>query len=147
MTNNTFITVAVYQYSSEAQIIKGLLESEGIKVFLADHLTIDTDPLVSQAIGGVKLKVLAHEAYKAKEIINTIKRNSATDDTEVVCCPNCKSPHIELFSTLKDLKSLGRFIYGVLFCRLPFYTKHKYRCELCETEFDLTTKNPLKVVR
>ncbi len=56
MKNEIFSTVAVFQYSSEAQIIKGRLESDGIEVFLADNLTIDTDPLVSNAIGGVKLK-------------------------------------------------------------------------------------------
>ncbi|NJW54799.1 DUF2007 domain-containing protein, partial [Salinimicrobium sp. CDJ15-91] len=52
-----FSTVAVFQYSAEAQIIKGRLESEGINSFLVDNHTIDTDPLVSNAIGGVKLKV------------------------------------------------------------------------------------------
>lgn len=45
MKNETFTTVAVFQYSSEAQIVKGRLESDGIEVFLADNLTIDTDPL------------------------------------------------------------------------------------------------------
>ncbi len=50
---NTFIKVASFQYSSEAMIIKGRLEAEGIEVFMKDNNTIDTDPLVSNAIGGV----------------------------------------------------------------------------------------------
>ncbi|WP_342662741.1 hypothetical protein [Gelidibacter mesophilus] len=66
MNNETFTTVAVFQYSTEAQIIKGRLESDGIEVFLSDNLTIDTDPLVSNAIGGIKLKVLSHQAEEAK---------------------------------------------------------------------------------
>ena len=42
MTKNAFVTIAKYQYSSEAQIAKGRLEADGIDVFLADNLTIDT---------------------------------------------------------------------------------------------------------
>ena len=136
MTNETFTTVGVFQYVSEAQIIKGRLESEGIKVFLSDNLTIDTDPLVSRAIGGIKLKVLSYQATEAKQILNSIKKYSVGIEGHPVC-PNCKSIHIELFSTITDLRSLFSFIFGVLFASLPFHTKHKYRCEMCDTEFDL----------
>jgi len=137
MKNGKFTTVAIFQYSSEAQIIKGRLESENIEVFLSDNLTIDTDPLVSNAIGGVKLKVLSHQAKEAKEILNSIEKYSLDDEGNSIHCPNCKSEQIELFSTIKDFKSLFWFIFGVLFSSLPFYTKHKYKCELCLTEFDL----------
>ena len=137
MKKGKFTTVAIFQYSSEAQIIKGRLESENIEVFLTDNLTIDTDPLVSNAIGGVKLKVLSHQAKEAKEILISIEKYSLDDEGNSIHCPNCKSEQIELFSTIKDFKSLFWFIFGVLFSSLPFYTKHKYKCELCLTEFDL----------
>lgn len=137
MRNGKFTTVAVFQYSSEAQIIKGRLKTDGIEVFLSDNLTIDTDPLVSNAIGGVKLKVLSHQAIEAKHILNAIQDYAIDDEGNSVQCPNCKSTHVELFSTIKDLKSFFWFIFGFLFSTLPFYTKHKYRCEVCATEFDL----------
>ncbi|MBA6152120.1 DUF2007 domain-containing protein [Gelidibacter maritimus] len=137
MKNETFTTVAVFQYSTEAQIIKGRLESDGIRVFLSDNLTIDTDPLVSKAIGGIKLKVLSYQAAEAQNILNAIQKYSLDDAGNSIRCPNCKSSYIELFSTIKDLKSLFWFLFGVLFSSLPFYTKHKYRCEMCDTEFDL----------
>ncbi|MGC6429818.1 MAG: putative signal transducing protein [Jejuia sp.] len=135
--SDTFKTIARYQYSSEAQIIKGRLESEGIQVFLSDNFTIDTDPLVSNAIGGVKLKVLSRDALKAQHILETIKKYSVDDEGNVINCPNCGSEKIELFSTIKDVKSFFAFIFGVLFSALPFYTRHKYRCEDCKTEFDI----------
>ncbi|MFS4483998.1 putative signal transducing protein [Hyunsoonleella sp. 2307UL5-6] len=135
--SDTFKTIARYQYSTEAQIIKGRLEAEGIQVFLSDHLTIDTDPLVSNAIGGVKLKVLSTDALKAQHILASINKYSIDDDGNTISCPNCHGNHIELFSTIKDAKSLFWFIFGVLFSSLPFYTRHKYRCEACKTEFDL----------
>ncbi|RXJ52722.1 DUF2007 domain-containing protein [Gelidibacter gilvus] len=137
MKTETFTIVAIFQYSTEAQIIKGRLESDGIKVFLSDNLTIDTDPLVSKAIGGIKLKVLSHQAIEAQTILNSIQPYSLDDKGNSIKCPNCRSTHVELFSTIKDLKSLFWFLFGILFSSLPFYTKHKYRCEMCDTEFDL----------
>ena len=139
--SDTFKTIARFQYSSEAQIIKGRLEADGIQVFLSDNLTIDTDPLVSNAIGGVKLKVLSHQAIEAEDILKSIKKYSINDEGDAVNCPNCNSEKIELFSTIKDAKSLFWFIFGVLFSSLPFYTKHKYRCEDCKTEFDIKWKH------
>lgn len=68
----TFSRVAVFQYSAEAQIIKGRLEAEGIETFLADNHTIDTDPLVSNAIGGVKLR---REAPLAAQNVPILKSN------------------------------------------------------------------------
>ncbi len=135
--NETFKTVAVFQYSSEAYIVKGRLESEGIKVFLFDDLTIDTDPLVSNAIGGVKLKVLANQEQEAIDVLKSIKKYSIDDEGNSINCPSCNSEKIELFSTIKDVKSLFWFVFGLLFSSLPFYTKHKYRCQNCNVEFNL----------
>ena len=39
-----FVLIGRYQYSSEAQIIKGKLEFEGIKVYVRDIVTIDANP-------------------------------------------------------------------------------------------------------
>lgn len=131
--NETFKTVAVFQYSYEAHIVKGRLEADGIKVFLFDDITIDTDPLVSNAIGGVKLKVLSSKEKEALQIINSIKEFSIDDDGNAINCPNCNSEKIEMFSTVKDIKSLFWFVFGILFSLLPFFTRYKYRCQNCNT--------------
>jgi DNA-directed RNA polymerase subunit RPC12/RpoP len=139
--SDTFKTIARFQYSAEAQIIKGRLEAEGIQVFLTDNLTIDTDPLVSNAIGGVKLKVLSHQAQEAESILKSINTYSKDDDGNAIHCPNCNSEKIDLFSTIKDIKSFFAFIIAFIttlfVSTLPLYSKHKYRCEDCKTEFDL----------
>ncbi|GAA4966441.1 DUF2007 domain-containing protein [Algibacter aquimarinus] len=135
--SDTFKTIARFQYSTEAQIIKGRLEADGIKVFLFDNLTIDTDPLVSNAIGGVKLKVLSTDALKAQHILNSIEKFSLDDDGNPINCPNCNSKDVILFSTIKDFKSFIAFIFGFISGTLPFYSKNKYRCDKCNTKFDL----------
>ena len=135
--SDTFKTIARFQYTTEAQIIKGRLEAEGIDVFLKDHLTIDTDPLVSHAIGGVKLQVLSKDAMKAQHILSTIKQYSLDDDGNEINCPNCHSEKVELFSSITDLKSFFVFLFGFILGIFPFYTRYKYKCENCSKEFNI----------
>jgi len=135
--SDTFVTIARYQYSSEAQIVKGRLESDGIEVFLRDNITIDTDPLVSNAIGGVKLKVLAKDASKARSILSSIKKYSINDEGEAIVCWNCGSHHVEMYSTINNFKSLFFFLIGFLAGTLPFSTRYQYKCEDCKTEFPI----------
>lgn len=135
--NENFKTIAVFQYSSEAQIIKGRLESEGVKVFMFDHITIDTDPLVSNAIGGVKLKVLSNQEDQAKHILNSISKYSVNDEGNSIICPQCNSEKIDFFTSVKKNKSLFWFLFGFLLTSLPLYAKHIYKCQDCNTEFDL----------
>ncbi len=135
--SQTFKTIAKFQYSAEAQIIKGRLESEGIQVFLSDNITIDTDPLVSNAIGGIKLKVLAQDAMQAQHILATINKYSIDDEGNPIQCPNCNSEAVAMFSTITDFKSFFAFVFGFISGTLPFYSKDKYRCDDCNTEFDI----------
>ena len=132
---NTFVTIARFPYSTEAQIVKGRLEADGIEVFLRDNLTIDTDPLVSPAIGGVKLKVLAKDEEQARAILKSIKTYAVDDNGEAIKCPNCKQEHIELYSTITDFKSLLSFLIGFITGTLPFSTRYQYKCDDCKTEF------------
>ena len=111
---DTFITIATFQYSSEAHIIRGKLESEGINVFMADAITIDTDPLMSNAIGGVKLKVSSKQEKKAIAILNSISKYSLNDNLEAIVCPNCGSEKVDFLSTIKDFKSLIIYLFSFL---------------------------------
>ena len=132
---DTFTTIATFPYSSEAQIVKGKLQSEGIKVYLADEYTIDSDPLISQAIGGVKIQVLTTQKAEAIAILETIHSTSVDENGAAIICPKCESKSIEYFSTIKDIKSLFFFLFGFILYALPFYVKYTYHCESCKTNF------------
>jgi len=119
---DSFTTIAVFQYSAEAQIIKGRLEAENINVFLADEYTIDTDPMVSNAIGGVKLQVYTEQTEVAKNIIRTIDAGLLKDP---ILCSNCKSSNFSLKMNIKNL-----------FLKLiPVSGKFEYNCADCNTNF------------
>lgn len=130
-----FKQIANYQYTSEAYLFKGKLESEGIEVFLQNENTINTDPLLSNAVGGVKLFVKSEDVLKSKQILSSISEYSVDDKGELLSCPNCGAQKIEFLTTIKDFASLINFIFGILLSIFPFYTKYKYRCENCKFEF------------
>ncbi len=132
-----FTKIAVFQYSSEAQIIKSRLEAEGVEVFLFDQFTVDTDPLVSNAIGGIKLKVWAEDEKKAISILKSISDYSLDDQGQEIECPVCGSSKVELITTVRDIKSFFAFLVSFFTTSLPIHTKHEYRCETCKQKFNL----------
>ena len=133
--SQSLIEIANYQFSSEAYLFKGKLESEGIEVFLQNENTINTDPLLSTALGGVKLFVSSEDVLKARHILDAIPEYSVDDKGELLSCPNCGSQKINMVTTIKDVKSFMAFIYGLLTLSMPLFSKQKYKCESCSFEF------------
>ena len=131
----SLIEIANYQYSSEAYLFKGKLESEGIEVFLQNENTINTDPLLSNALGGVKIFVNSEDVLKARHILDSIPEYSIDDKGELLSCPNCCSQKINMVTTIKDVKSFMAFIFGLLTLSMPLFSKQKYKCENCNIEF------------
>ena len=136
--NDNMITLARFQYSAEAQIVKGRIESEGIEAFLTDQYTIDTDPLVSHAIGGVKLKVWKKDKKQAEEILQNIAEFSLDDEGNAMECPNCKSEKVRYYTSITDLQSFFSFIICLFVAVLPIHVSYKYRCENCNQKFNIS---------
>lgn len=117
----TFYRLASFEYAADVQIIKGKLESEGIPVFLRDENTLNSDPLISNAIGGVKLQVYYKDRERAIAIYNEVRAYALDDNNNPVVCPNCKATKSEVYYT-------GKGILNKLF---PFFEKRKYKCLNC----------------
>ena len=122
--NYTILTT--FPYSTEAQITKAKLEAENISVMLLDEKTIDSDPLISQAIGGVKLLVSNDDFEKALQIYNEIRPYEVDTNGNPIPCPSCNSSHI-LIAPLER-----KNIFHMLF---PFFEKTKHICNDCKTIF------------
>ncbi|MCK5441916.1 MAG: DUF2007 domain-containing protein [Maribacter sp.] len=116
-----FYTIDSFEFPADVQIIRGKLESEGIPVFLKDENTLNSDPLISYAIGGVKLRVYSKHKERALEIYNEIRAYAVDNRGNPIICPNCKSK-----------KSEGYYVRKGIFLKLfPFFEKRKYKCLSC----------------
>ena len=120
--NQEFITIAAFEYVADVQILKGKLESEGIPVFLRDENTLNADPMISYAIGGVKLQVYNKDKNRALAIYDSIRAYAVDEEGSPVVCPNCKATRSEVYHSRK----------GILLKLFPFLEKKRYRCLNCE---------------
>lgn len=124
--NDNFTILDVFEYSAEATVMKAKLDSEGIKTMFMDEKTIDSDPLLSQAIGGVKLLVWNEDLEKAQGIYTKIRTYVKAEDGSEMTCPSCGSHRI-LVAPLRR-----RNVFFMLF---PFFERKRHVCNDCKTIF------------
>lgn len=136
MEEEQFQLLRRFQYSSEAIIYQGKLESQGVEVFLRDNNIVDTNPLYSNAVGGVKLYVRNEDLAKANEILGEVSLYSVDDNHNPIKCPKCGSEAIDLMTSIKDWKSFLYFFILFFLFLFPFKARHKYKCEVCKHEFN-----------
>ena len=118
---NKFYQLASFEYVADVQIVKGKLESEGIPVFLRDENTLNSDPLISNAIGGVKLQVYSKDKERAIAVYNSIRTYALDNNGKPIVCPNCKAQRSEPYYNSK----------GIFYKLFPFFEKRKYKCLNC----------------
>ena len=118
---NKFYQLASFEYVADVQIVKGKLESEGIPVFLRDENTLNSDPLISNAIGGVKLQVYSKDKERAIAVYNSIRTYASDNNGKPIVCPNCKAQRSEPYYNSK----------GIFYKLFPFFEKRKYKCLNC----------------
>ncbi|RBW59772.1 DUF2007 domain-containing protein [Tenacibaculum sp. E3R01] len=121
-----YTILTVFEYSTEAQLIKSKLDSEGIRTMLMDEKTVDSDPLISQAIGGVKLLVHNEDLERGLSIYNEIRDYEKDKDGKEIHCTKCN------FSRILVAPAQRKSIFYMLF---PFFEKRKLICNECKTIF------------
>lgn len=136
MEEEQFQLLRRFQYSSEAIIYQGKLESQGIEVFLRDNHIVDTNPLYSNAVGGIKLYVRNEDLARANEILGEVSLYSVDDNHQPIKCPKCNSQAIDMMTSINDWKSFLYFFILFFLFLFPFKARHKYKCEVCKHEFN-----------
>jgi len=136
--NDKFVTIKVYDNAPEAHVLISKLENSGVHCYLHDALTISIDPLLNQAMGGIKLKVRRKDMDKAVAVINEMDEVPLTDDANnLLECPQCGGT--DLYANFKSMKGFWGIFYSLislLFFMYPLKYKNVYRCKNCENEFE-----------
>ena len=76
------VTIKTFFYDHETLFYEPLLKSAGIDYLLKDQKTVAIDPLISNAIGGIKLQVKRSDVQRAAAVINEIERNRSIVESE-----------------------------------------------------------------
>jgi len=129
-------------FPSEAHMVQGYLESEGIETILKDELTTQVNNLYSNAVGGVKVMVREEDYENAQQILKKggylnpekpqkIELVNLTATTEKKQCPFCHSENIGKKKTPDVITLIISIILGLIF---PFIRRSKL-CFDCGKEW------------
>lgn len=115
----------------EAHIAKGLLEEHGIITWLQDENTITLDPILTNAVGGIKLFVSENDLEQANSILNKIR----AEQKEKWICPNCGSHDIEKVSTPQKASNWLSVLAGLFLIDYGIPIDKTLHCFKCGNEF------------
>jgi hypothetical protein len=87
-----FVAVAAFSQNTELPIVETQLNAMGIRYHLLGENTVAINPLLSGAIGGVRLMVHPEDAEAAAEIVQELRREQAEAYALAErTCPQCQS--------------------------------------------------------
>ena len=136
MSNSTLIKLIAFDNAIDANLLKLSLENEGIETYIFDENTINIDPLISYAIGGVKVMIKESDLEYVRKVVAALDNAKyILENNEVVTCPNCSSDNVHSYSSMKDIKSIMAIVLALIFIVYPPYKKNIYKCDDCGNEF------------
>jgi len=104
-----FVTVATSYNPYDLYPLKVSLENNGIQCFIKDEHTIQANPLLANAIGGVKLQVLEEDVEKASELLKELGYEDKTEYKDEARFVNRFDEVTANIPILKRFKPLARF--------------------------------------
>jgi hypothetical protein len=122
MTFDNFVTANFY---------KQKLEENEIACYLADEYTITVKWILSNAMGGIKLRVLNDEREKAMQIIDEKYEDIQVDfniDNSELTCPGCGSNNTMTEKFSRPIAGLSWLILGF---PIRFNLRKANRCYYC----------------
>lgn len=142
---NDFVPIASFMFAPPALLLKSKLETEGIPSVVSDDNFVTLNPLMSNAVGGVKVKVYQGDVKKALSVLKSFKESDRDIQAQIddqwakgytladKYCPSCESAAVYRKKYPKHLFILGMIlapILGPLYIFLLLY-KREFKCIDC----------------
>jgi hypothetical protein len=103
----TLVTIRAFTSLPEADAAASALRARGIDAELADSGTIGIDWMLSNVLGGIKLRVPADEAPEASRLLDAgMEADEAAEDA----CERCGSTDVQLRDTRKPWRALALLV-------------------------------------
>lgn len=123
------VTLQTFDNYFFANITATKLQDAGIECFLRDENTVLVDPLLSNAIGGIKLEVAEDDLELAIALMKGAEAAYLNDIT----CPYCKETGLTAEEKINKPDSLwGKLKNQIAYGQTSTYSK-KYRCQHCKS--------------
>ncbi len=112
-----------------ANIILSRLQASGIECYLMDEFTVTLDPILTNAIGGIKLVVKKENAAAVKKILQAYQLEYLLSAT----CPQCGSNSFTHVAK-PNVTNYVTAILTWLFSSYAVATDYVYQCGNCRYE-------------
>jgi DNA-directed RNA polymerase subunit RPC12/RpoP len=126
-----FVQIRAFDNYIKANLVLQQLQNAGINAFLQDEYTVTIDPILTNAIGGIKLVVPQPESEKATEILNQIEEAYR----QSVTCPVCGSHEVHYVPQPGNPENWLSAITTFLSGSYAIAVKNVYKCFTCNHEF------------
>jgi predicted RNA-binding Zn-ribbon protein involved in translation (DUF1610 family) len=123
------ITLRSFDNYFLASITLTKLQGAGVNCYLKDENTVTIDPILSNAIGGIKIVVKEEDAEEAKEILQQFDE----EYLQSVKCPQCGAAAITLVSK-PGASNFITAIFTWLFSSYAIAPENVYQCGKCGYE-------------
>ena len=127
-----FVILETFDNYIDANLMMGRIEEAGINCWLKDEQTVTLNPILGNAVGGIKLMINKNDIDKATEMLTALKEIKRKS----FACPNCGSHNIEYITTNRKTSNV---ISSVLTWMLGSYAigvKQLWHCYDCHEEFE-----------
>jgi DNA-directed RNA polymerase subunit RPC12/RpoP len=126
-----FIQIRSFDNYIEANMVMGLLQENGINCHLKDEHTITIDPLLSPAIGGMKLMVYGSQAARANEIL----AEAEGEYVKTIACTKCSEKKLVVKEVTVKPKNIWAALKSLLLIGQSTEHIKYYACENCGTVY------------
>jgi len=108
-----------------------MLQEAGIICHIKDEYTVTIDPLLSPALGGMKLMVDEQDVERAKALL----QESDNRYLDTVICPKCHQAGFTAVTEVTRYNNWKSKLRSLLLTGQQETVKHFFRCNHCLTTF------------
>ena len=128
-----FVQLRSFDNYIEANIVLGMMQQSNINCHLKDEYLVTIDPLLSPAVGGMKLMVHNSQIERAWGLMNKAEENYLKS----ISCPVCKKHSLTIVQVTKKYKSKLAAFASMLLNGQSIETKKLYKCTACNYDFSV----------
>jgi len=123
------VTIKTFDNYFLANITLTRLHADGVECYLKDEYTVTIDPILTNAIGGIKLVVKAQDEESVKKLLAEYE----AEYMKSACCPKCGSNSFTYIAK-PGVTNFVTAILTWLFSNYAVAQDYVYHCKECGYE-------------
>lgn len=145
MGEDNIVVFMTFGDLTEAHLIKGILDDNGIPCFLSDENMLSVYPLYNQGLGGIRLSVFERDLETAARLVKEQQDgaiiseeqedvNDQSDDDGPVC-PVCGSRNVAYGASVRHKYNWLTILISIFLQVYPFAVRKRFHCFDCGNDF------------